>query len=837
MEGLSDFGRMRLAAIRATAWSAWKGHQRYAWLLFGVLGFVGLVFTGIGVRFLKLQAMFGVLGFAALLNILIFCYAHRIVVFLMQCEEPMGEVRVRLERIFQELLPQSGLTAMPKYYIARRMEDPNAFAFGSGIRGAYGVAVTQGILDLLDDAELSSVLAHELGHLRARDTTLITMVSVLLSVVNRVLGHFRKVGRVAWGVALILEGAMYIPRVVASGVAQLREFAADAFSVFCIGSPTALIRAFEKLEAWQKAHADQKADWWFAWRSMDELLLTHPGMDVRKKFLQELADTQEVRMGRRLWTWWEENTIPQWLREVLVGLSLVFSVFVVGYFPAPVITHTYIFEGVIRNWYGEVLTVLGLVVGGILTRKYAHAGSWKRTMPIVLSCLFVPMILSTVVSWVLRGVVEYQLYRDAAFLEVDTKPRVSSHLVRYTPERVAVEEILRRTQTSEFTPGTVRAIGTPHGVAYIAPLVPQGVVSTFVEHNAGFMYFDDGGTEEDQPRVTMIRTEPFVFGEGMEVLDDIHRRLITEIGFFKSYPEISYVPVRSNGRVVEIIGVVPYIDYRLAWGLFIPEWGGVVLFHASGQLERLTPQEAIADPRLRAAHRLFPEELARRYVEAQRYDQGVLSGWYRRGGKIEVPQLPAGEQMPYFLPMEDGTYQYLTMVEPDGDAYSLMRVYMVHALTGERTYYRHDREDRDQNLQGPAKVLSYAKQIPGYNWYEESGSGASGSYRLVESRPVTRSDRLYYMLSITPVDYARVVGTVFVDAETNAVIGPFGDRASTFAWLAGEVVVPPEPQKNVEPFCAALQTTCAQIVHLCPAAAMVPEREHGERDGPALAQP
>ena len=63
------------------------------------------------------------------------------------------------------------------------------------------------------------------------------------------------------------------------------------------------------------------------------------------------------------------------------------------------------------------------------------------------------------------------------------------------------------------------------------------------------------------------------------------------------------------------------------------------------------------------------------------------------------------------------------------------------------------------------------------------------------------------MLSITTADYARVVATVFVDAATNEVHGPFTDRATTFAWLRGEEVKPQQaPHEEMTILCAELQT-------------------------------
>lgn len=500
-------------------------------------------------------------------------------------------------------------------------------------------------------------------------------------------------------------------------------------------------------------------------------------------------------------------SIMQFLLGTPVGILIFFAIFaIVVYFPAPVISHTVLFQFLILHWPKEVLVLVGLVVGANLGKRYSAPykgkSAWKWGA-ISLGFYAFSLVIPGILAIVFEGVIETQIYKDAEFAEVDELRMPSIDQVRYTPHQVAGEEIVRRTQTSEFSPGRARAIGSETGVAYIAPLVPQGFINTLNQKNEGFLYFEDGGDGDDIQRVTTLTTDPFKWGEGMEIFDDIRRRLIKEIGFFKTYPEIYYAPVtNADGELEEVIGVVPYLSYRFHWGLLIPQWGGVAIFHANGKgLENLSPEEAQKDPRLIVTKRLFPEDLARMYVHAQRYDgkgvegvvpdwfpefgKQIVSGWIMRPGKIQIPKLPGHVQMPFFLPMEDETYQYLTTVEPDGDAYSLMRIYYVDAFSGELTMYRFDREGRKANLQGPAKILSYAKNIDGYNWYEEDAGGASGSYRLVEPFPAARrcDETFYWKFTITPIDFAGVMGTVFLDAETNKVHGPYKTREEAHAWL------------------------------------------------------
>jgi len=70
--------------------------------------------------------------------------------------------------------------------------------------------------------------------------------------------------------------------------------------------------------------------------------------------------------------------------------------------------------------------------------------------------------------------------------------------------------------------------------------------------------------------------------------------------------------------------------------------------------------------------------------------------------------------------------------------------------------------DEDKTLTGPVRVVDYVrKKFPTIDW---------GEFTIIEPRPYVINTKLYWMLSITPADFAGISNTVFVDAETNDVI-------------------------------------------------------------------
>ncbi len=166
----------------------------------------------------------------------------------------------RLYATVRELTEQSGMP-MPKLYISPAAQ-PNAFATGRNPHHA-AVAVTQGILQVLDEDELRGVLAHELSHVRNRDI-------LIGSVAAAVAMGITFVARIAmWGAIFGGSGdddnggnvfgllAMTILAPIAAVLLQAalsrsREYEADHDGAELLGNGESLARALEKIEAYAK---------------------------------------------------------------------------------------------------------------------------------------------------------------------------------------------------------------------------------------------------------------------------------------------------------------------------------------------------------------------------------------------------------------------------------------------------------------------------------------------------------------------------------------------------------------------------------------------------------
>jgi len=162
----------------------------------------------------------------------------------------------------ERLTAKQGLP-MPKIYVLPT-ESPNAFATGRNPQHA-SVAVTRGILQLLDDEELEGVLAHELGHVKNRDILTSSIAATLAGAITMVArmgawasmlggggGRDRERGGGGLSALLMIIVAPIAASLIQLAISRSREYEADATGAATTGNPYALARALQKLDAYSK---------------------------------------------------------------------------------------------------------------------------------------------------------------------------------------------------------------------------------------------------------------------------------------------------------------------------------------------------------------------------------------------------------------------------------------------------------------------------------------------------------------------------------------------------------------------------------------------------------
>jgi heat shock protein HtpX len=200
------------------------------------------------------------LAFAAVMNFVSYFFSDKIALAMYRAQPVTREQLPRAYEIVERLTQKIGLP-MPKIYVIPT-ESPNAFATGRNPKHA-SVAVTHGILGLLNDEELEGVLAHELGHVGNRDILISSVAATIAGAITMLasMGRFamffggggnrdRRGGGLAGLFMLIL--APIAASLIQLAVSRSREYQADATGAHYTGNPYALASALQKLDAYSR---------------------------------------------------------------------------------------------------------------------------------------------------------------------------------------------------------------------------------------------------------------------------------------------------------------------------------------------------------------------------------------------------------------------------------------------------------------------------------------------------------------------------------------------------------------------------------------------------------
>ena len=221
-----------------------------AFLLTALTLFLILIGAWVGGRDGMILAFF----IAAGMNFFSYFYSDKLALSMYRAQPVTREQLPRVYQIVERILPRMGLP-MPKIYVIPT-ESPNAFATGRNPSHA-AVAVTQGILNLLNDEELEGVLAHELGHVKNRDILTSSIAATLAGAVT-LLAHFSGLlgggrdSRNRGGGLLMFFLAPLAATLIQLAVSRSREYEADATGAHTTGNPYALASALQKLEAYSR---------------------------------------------------------------------------------------------------------------------------------------------------------------------------------------------------------------------------------------------------------------------------------------------------------------------------------------------------------------------------------------------------------------------------------------------------------------------------------------------------------------------------------------------------------------------------------------------------------
>ena len=286
------------------------------------------LFLAVGYLLGREQGMVIAFILAAGLNLFSYWNADKIVLRMHGAQQVDRRSAPDFFALVEDLARRGGLP-MPKVYVMDNPQ-PNAFATGRNPENS-AVAATTGLLNLLDRDEIAGVMAHELAHIRNRDTLIMTLTATIAGAISMIanLGMLFGGSRnrdnpmgVIGVIALVILaplGAM----IVQMAISRTREYGADRGGAEISGNPRALASALSKISGAVRhienpaAEANPATAHMFivnplSGHRMDNLFSTHPDPRNRIDMLMRLAaelngkyssETQEIDSHRRRGPW------------------------------------------------------------------------------------------------------------------------------------------------------------------------------------------------------------------------------------------------------------------------------------------------------------------------------------------------------------------------------------------------------------------------------------------------------------------------------------------------------------------------------------------------------
>lgn len=285
-------------------------YAKTALLLAGLTG----LFMAVGFMLGGQSGMLLALVIAAATNLFAYWNSDRMLLGMYGAQEVDRTTAPDLYSMTEQMAARAGIP-MPRLYIIHE-DQPNAFATGRNPENA-AVAVNTGLLNLMSREEVAGVIAHELAHIKNRDTLIMTITATVAGAISMIanFGMFFSGSRENnnQGPGIIASLALMILAPLAAMVVQMmisrtREYAADRLGGEIVGNPLWLASGLQRLE--QGVHAIQNARAEYnpataplfiinplSGARMDNLFSTHPNTHNRVAALVEQAQAMGIREG------------------------------------------------------------------------------------------------------------------------------------------------------------------------------------------------------------------------------------------------------------------------------------------------------------------------------------------------------------------------------------------------------------------------------------------------------------------------------------------------------------------------------------------------------------
>ncbi len=267
-----------------------------------LLGVLSGLFLAVGYAIGGQNGLIIALVFAAFTNFISYYYSDSIILSMYGARELNPSEAPHIFNIISKLAQRADIPA-PRVYLIE-MDQPNAFATGRDPSHA-AIAITSGLIRLLNDDEITGVLAHEFSHIKNRDILIATVAATIASAISVLINIFqfslifgsserdRNSNPIAAILLIIITPI--IAAIIQFAISRSREFAADATGAHICGCPLFLAKALKKIHDYVEqtpVEVNQGTAALFIENpmgSLGQLFSTHPPTEERIKRLVDIA--------------------------------------------------------------------------------------------------------------------------------------------------------------------------------------------------------------------------------------------------------------------------------------------------------------------------------------------------------------------------------------------------------------------------------------------------------------------------------------------------------------------------------------------------------------------
>jgi len=342
--------------------------------------------------------------------------------------------------------------------------------------------------------------------------------------------------------------------------------------------------------------------------------------------------------------------------------------------------------------------------------------------------------------------------------EVSEIPSVDLDIPRFLPKYVAYRYAKDALETPRYKLGRGAIVVYNSSLVWMYPLVPDGVINYFKLKDSGVLYVKADTYEKTSGFVE----KTMEVGPGMGVTDNVMWRVLKK-RYWVDYNGMYLLP-DDRGEIYIVLPRISYeIHFRPPVFFTVPKYDGITLVDSSGNIKFLSPEEAEGLELLKG-NRLYPESLARYYVDSLNFRHGIRNVLFYHRDQFEITDVKSdkekgilGNPQPYLIFTERGLY-WFTSVEPYGESHGIYRIFLVDARNG-RIFSK--KLPKKELLIGPVRACNYVKKAnPVVDWT---------NFVEAEPLPVMVNGRLYWQVAVVPRGFSGIAYLAYVDAKTAEV--------------------------------------------------------------------